>query len=70
METVFENQEKRILEHLKKGDTITPIEALNKFNCMRLSDRIFQLRRKGHAISTLLVKEGNKQYARYKLERS
>jgi len=41
-------QQKAILKHLSNGQTITPIEALSKFRCFRLSGRIFELRRQGH----------------------
>ncbi len=67
MET-YETQEKAILEHLKKGRSITPLDALREFNCLRLSDRIFRLRRKGYPIATNMVENGKKRYASYKLE--
>lgn len=68
MEGIYKSQEKAILEHLRKGSAITPLDALREFNCLRLSDRIFRLRRKGHPISTQLIRQGRKQYASYKLE--
>lgn len=68
MNTNFESQEKEILNHLQNGKSITQLEALNKFQCFRLSDRIFRLRRKGYSISTEMVREGRKVYANYKLE--
>lgn len=43
-------QERMIFEHLKKGLKLTPMEALDKFGCFRLSARIFNLRAKGHDI--------------------
>lgn len=67
METVFENQEKRILEHLKKGYSITSLEAMKEFNCLRLSDRIFRLRKKHFPINKKMIKEGRKSYAMYYL---
>lgn len=68
MEHIYETQEKAILEHLQKGRSITPLDALKEFNCLRLSDRIFRLRRKGYPIATNMVENGNKRYASYKLE--
>lgn len=55
------------LEYLKKFDTITPLEALTAFNCMRLSARISDLRADGHNI-TKVTHKGKKNYAIYKLE--
>lgn len=37
----------RILAHLKKGLTITSLEALQMFGCMRLASRISDLRKRG-----------------------
>ncbi|MFC3902270.1 Helix-turn-helix domain-containing protein [Acinetobacter marinus] len=43
-------QKSQILAYMQTGNTITPIEALNKFGCFRLSDVIFRLRQSGHEI--------------------
>lgn len=67
MNTNLESQEKEVLNHLQNGNSITQLEALNKFQCLRLSDRIFRLRRKGYPIATEMVKDGSKTYGRYKL---
>ncbi|MND38622.1 hypothetical protein D3C76_47720 [compost metagenome] len=47
-----------ILAWLKAGNTITPLEALSRFSCMRLGARIYDLREAGYGIvkSTILVK--------------
>ena len=39
-------QEQLILNHLQKGFSITPIQALNLFGCFRLASRISNLRKK------------------------
>mgnify|MGYP001318059311 CR=1 FL=1 len=39
-----QTQDNRILEHLKKGQTITALEALELFGCFRLSAVIHRLR--------------------------
>lgn len=44
-----------ILDWLKSGNTITPLEALDRFGCNRLAARINDLRRAGHNISSSLV---------------
>ena len=35
-----ESQAKKILNYLLDGNSITPLEALDRFNCMRLGARI------------------------------
>lgn len=37
-------QNESILEHLKSGKTITPLEALDLFQCLRLASRINDLK--------------------------
>ena len=44
------HQKQQILNYLKGGNTLTPVEALNKFGCMRLGARIYDLKRDGHPI--------------------
>jgi hypothetical protein len=45
-------QNEQILTALEQGDQITPIDALERFGCLRLGARIHDLRQKGHAIHT------------------
>lgn len=45
-----QSQNARILAHLKNGERITSLDALNQFGCLRLSARIKDLRDRGHAI--------------------
>ena len=59
------SQTQEILEHLKKGNTITPVEALNWFGCMRLGARVFNLKRQGHNIQTKIVERNGKRFASY-----
>jgi len=56
-----------ILVHMLKGESITPLQALRKFSCMRLSARILDLRRLGYEIKAELVKRGKKHYCRYSI---
>ena len=46
------NQTEQILAHLKAGNSLTPIDALNLFGCFRLSARIKDLRDSGYEIDT------------------
>ena len=58
----------RILAHLKKGLTITSLEALQMFGCMRLASRIHDLRVRGENIVVEKVKLANgKSVAQYHL---
>ena len=55
------SQNERILKYLqthRRG--ITPLTALEKFGCMRLSGRIHDLREQGYMISTNLVEVENR----------
>lgn len=61
-------QSQSILEHLKQGNSITPIEALNKFGCFRLGARIFDLKKYFNAsIKTEMIKSEGKRFAKYSL---
>ena len=60
-------QNQRILEYLKSGKKLTPLVALEKFGCFRLSARIFNLREEGHAIITKNVTRKGKTFAEYSL---
>lgn len=61
------SQTERILQHLKKGRTLTPLEALHKFGTLRLSGRILELRQAGYLIKSRLVEINGKRVARYLL---
>lgn len=57
----------RILEYLKRGGTLTPLQALMKFDSLRLGARISDLREAGYRIVTTRVKVGEKRVASYSL---
>lgn len=63
------SQNKRILEFLASGRSLTPIEALRRFNVWRLSGRVLELREAGWPIVTDMVtnKRTKKRYASYTL---
>lgn len=61
-------QKSEILKHLEAGNSITPIEALQKFGSLRLADVIFKLKCEGHNITTELFTTSNSsRVARYAL---
>jgi Helix-turn-helix domain len=61
------NQTNAILAYLQSGATLTPLEALDKFGCLRLGARIDDLRKAGHAIETRRVQHGRKWWAEYSI---
>ena len=58
------SQEVKILELLRQGQ-VSPMSALYAANCYRLGARIFDLRQKGHKITT----DKSNGYAVYTLEK-
>ena len=57
-----------ILEHLKKGLSITPLEALELCGCFRLAARIHDLRDQGNDIVTdTITTQSGKKVASYRL---
>lgn len=63
----YKAQSQMILEYMAQGHRISPLEALNKFGCLRLGARIYDLKNEGHNIITEIVSENGKRYARYTL---
>ncbi len=61
------SQETQILQHLRRGP-ITPLQALDRYQCFRLAARISDLKDKGHRIETEMVRRDNKRFARYRLK--
>jgi hypothetical protein len=64
------SQNEAILRHLKAGGSITPLEALRYFDCMRLGARIHDLRELGHNIQVEYIRTAasQKRIARYTLQ--
>lgn len=65
---------KLILEHMIKYGSITPMDALAEYGCMRLAARIADLREDGIEVETDMVKGKNRfgktvKYARYYLKK-
>lgn len=59
-------QKAQILSYMKQGKTITPLEALTKFGCMRLAARIYEISM-SYDVRVEKIKDGDKTYARYSL---
>ena len=61
-------QASRILAYLQQGMSLTPLQALDQFGCMRLAARIHELRQAGHVIEETTIVTGNgKRVAQYSL---
>lgn len=59
-------QSSNILEYLQTGKTLTPLEALDKFGCLRLGARIHDLKKIGCDITRDLVQTpSGKRVAQY-----
>ena len=56
-----------ILAYLKTGATLTPLEALSRFGCLRLAPRCLELREAGYRIETTIRRNGRKYFAEYRL---
>ena len=53
-----------------RGYGITPLQALEKWGCMRLSARIKELRDAGFPIVTEVAKQNGKSFARYRMTKA
>lgn len=62
-------QNKAILDYLEQGHPLTALEALEKFQCLRLASRVDDLKRQGHDILSQKVEHKGKWWAKYFLYR-
>lgn len=60
-------QAQEILAHMQAGKSITPLEALRLYGCMRLGARVWELKADGWKIKTTMVGKGKKHFASYRL---
>jgi hypothetical protein len=63
----METQNQLIRQHLESGKSITPLEALSMYGCLRLGARIYDLRQDGLPIKTEIKRNGEKWFAEYSL---
>lgn len=61
------SQTQAILDHMKRGQPITPMDALRLYGCFRLAARVADLRESGHPIERQLIRKDGKTYAEYRL---
>jgi hypothetical protein len=60
-------QTDRIYNWLLAGHKLTPLQALKKFNSLRLGARIYEIRQCGVPIETKYVTRNGKTYAEYRM---
>jgi hypothetical protein len=65
----MKSQREQIKKHLLRGWSITPLQALNLFGCMRLASRIGEIEKEGYVIERKMEKKNGKRYARYWMEK-
>jgi hypothetical protein len=70
---VKKTQREKILDYMREWGSITPLDALREFGCMRLATRVFELKQQGYNIKTVIERAENKSgepvhYARYFLK--
>ena len=62
------SQHAQLLKYLRTGGTLTPLQALEQFGCLALSQRMGELRREGHPIVSEIIRLSNgKRVAQYRL---
>lgn len=63
-----QSQNSRILNYLKKGKSLTPLKAIDLFECTRLAARIQDLEDMGNKIKVRMVQTSTgKRIAEYRL---
>ena len=61
-------QLQQIIKYLQPpGRTITPMQALNKFDCWALSSRVSDMKKMGIKIRSELVTRKGKTFAKYSI---
>jgi len=63
----MQSQKQQILKHLKRGKSITALQALNKYGCLRLASRINEIKQEGYTIVSKMVTRGGKRFAEYRM---
>jgi hypothetical protein len=57
-----------VLKKLRFGLPLTPIDALNGCGCFRLAAIVFDLKKVGWNIETIIVKKNKKRYTSYVMQ--
>lgn len=62
----------KILQYIEETGSITPLDAMREFGCMRLASRMCDIKRMGYAVSVKMETGKNRnggpvRYARYSI---
>jgi hypothetical protein len=64
-----ESQAQKILQHMKSGQEITALEALARFQCMRLAARIAEIKEMGIDIrDRWITRDDGKRFKAYRVQ--
>jgi hypothetical protein len=63
----LKSQNERIRAALERGEKLTPMGALKRFNCLRLAARVENLRKAGMPIKTRKITRNGSTFAQYSL---
>ena len=58
-------QTEQIRKHLERHNSITPMQALERYGCMRLAARICDLKSDGFHVLSVPINKNGKRYAKY-----
>lgn len=66
-------QTEKILRHIEEFGSITPVEALQEYGCMRLASRMCDIKRAGYPVRAVMETSRNRhgdpvRYARYSID--
>lgn len=64
-----ETQLQQVKKYLEAGNSITPIEALERFGCFRLADIIWRIRKNQHVYTTMVTNKHGNRFAKYSFHR-
>lgn len=67
-----ESQCKKILQYIEENGSITQLDALREFGCMRLASRMSDLKKRGYPVEKRMETAKNRygepvRYARYSI---
>lgn len=65
--TQKETQSERVLNYLLSGKSLTSLEAITKFQCLRLAGRIKELRQHYKIHTEMIVTKSKKRIAKYSI---
>lgn len=71
-ETTKLTQCERIIQYIEETGSITQMDALREFGCMRLASRMCDIKKKGYAVTKTMEKAKNRygepvSFARYSI---